>query len=218
MRGNGSSQTNTNSNGAIQVLCGTSGKDIDAMAIRSNSNTNHIINFDNTSGVLRGKIAGVSSGSIRYDTTSDIRRKENIREMESMIDKVMAIKCRQFNWIEDKEEDYGFIAQEIYKVFPHERPDISSYCKYRDLSGNDDEEDCCCYSNIDEPVDKEGKEYWYGLDYGHFTPYLCKALQESHTKVLLLETEITTLLEENNSMKSRLESLESAVLALQNPN
>ena len=214
-------QNDTNSNGIIQVMCGSGGKHVDGMSIRSYYDNYNIINFTSSSGNHRGKIGGVNSSSISYNTTSDRRRKENIREMESMIDKVMAIKCRQFNWIEGKEEDYGFIAQEIYEVFPHERPDISGYCKYKssDCSGNEeDEENCCCYSNIDEPVDKEGKEYWYGLDYGHFTPYLCKALQESHTKVLLLETEITTLLEENNSMKSRLESLESAVLALQNPN
>ena len=129
---------------------------------KSLSNTHHIINFCNTDGGLRGKVAGASSSSVRYDTTSDKRRKENIREMESMIDKVMAMKCRQFNWIEGKEEDYGFIAQEIYEIFPHIRPDISGYCKYKccdEEEDDDDEEDCCCYSNIDEPVDKEGKEY-----------------------------------------------------------
>ena len=217
VRGNGG-QSSSSANGAIQVYCGTSGKDIDGMSIRASNNGNHIINFCNTDGGLRGKVAGVNGDSVRYDTTSDKRRKENIREMESMIDKVMAMKCRQFNWIEGKEEDYGFIAQEIYEIFPHIRPDISGYCKYKccDEEEDDDEEDCCCYSNIDEPVDKEGKEYWYGLDYGHFTPYLCKALQESHTKVLSLEQRNNDLEQQVTSLSSRLEAVESILLSLQN--
>ena len=211
-------QNNAGHNGVLQIMCGSSGKHVDGMCIRAYYDNYNIINFTNSSGDHRGKIDGVNSSSVSYVTTSDRRRKENIREMESMIDKVMAMKCRQFNWIEGKEEDYGFIAQEIYEIFPHERPDISGYCKYKccDEEEDDDEEDCCCYSNIDEPVDKEGKEYWYGLDYGHFTPYLCKALQESHTKVLSLEQRNNDLEQQVTSLSSRLEAVESILLSLQN--
>jgi hypothetical protein len=34
---------------------------------------------------------------------------------------------------------------------------------------------CGC---IDEPVDEDGNPIHYGLDYGQFTPYIVKALQE----------------------------------------
>ena len=135
-------QNNAGHNGVLQIMCGSSGKHVDGMCIRAYYDNYNIINFTNSSGDHRGKIDGVNSSSVSYVTTSDRRRKENIREMESMIDKVMAMKCRQFNWIEGKEEDYGFIAQEIYEIFPHERPDISGYCKYKccDEEEDDDEE------------------------------------------------------------------------------
>jgi hypothetical protein len=31
---------------------------------------------------------------------------------------------------------------------------------------------------LENPIDRNGNPYYYGLDYGQFTPFLTKALQE----------------------------------------
>jgi len=53
---------------------------------------------------------------------SDARVKENIRDLDSGLDKIMALKPRLFDWKEGKgkdiKNDRGFIAQEFEEVFP----------------------------------------------------------------------------------------------------
>lgn len=53
---------------------------------------------------------------------SDVRLKENIRDLDDGLDKVMALKPRKFDWKEGKGQDIkdarGFIAQEFETVFP----------------------------------------------------------------------------------------------------
>jgi hypothetical protein len=53
---------------------------------------------------------------------SDARVKENIRDLDSGLDKIMALKPRVFDWKEGKgkdiKNDRGFIAQEFEEVFP----------------------------------------------------------------------------------------------------
>lgn len=75
------------------------------------------------------------SGSVRatsgmYATgffyTSDRRLKENIQTIENPIDKIMALRGVNFQWRETKQEDMGFIAQEVEQVLPEvmgTRPD-----------------------------------------------------------------------------------------------
>jgi len=86
-----------------------------------------------------------------------------------MIDKILELKPREYNWIVDNEYDYGFIAQEVHKVFPHMREDVKCYC------GEDMEN-----MDMDNPMDKDGNPIYFGVDYGRFTPYLIKAFQEQY--------------------------------------
>ena len=60
---------------------------------------------------------------IAYGSPSDIRLKENIKPIESALDKVMKLEGVTFDWKEsnnvlDIKEDIGFIAQEVQKVLP----------------------------------------------------------------------------------------------------
>ena len=61
---------------------------------------------------------------IAYGSPSDIRLKENIKPIESALDKVMKLKGVTFDWIQkedqilDIKEDIGFIAQDVKKVIP----------------------------------------------------------------------------------------------------
>ncbi|NCX56781.1 MAG: tail fiber domain-containing protein, partial [Burkholderiaceae bacterium] len=53
---------------------------------------------------------------------SDVRLKENIRDLETGLDIIAALKPRRFDWKEgkgqDKKDVAGFIAQEVETVFP----------------------------------------------------------------------------------------------------
>ena len=71
-----------------------------------------------TSGTLT-----VSADIVAYGSPSDIRLKENIKPIESALDKAMKLQGVTFDWKEsdsilDIKEDIGFIAQDVQKVIP----------------------------------------------------------------------------------------------------
>jgi hypothetical protein len=180
----------TADNGAIQINCVGGGKKQDGMAIKAVSNTHHIINFLNTSNTNRGKINGINANTVAFSTSSDRRLKENIENMPSQIDNIMNLRPVSYNWIEDGANGVGFIAQEVHSIYPDFRePYEQNYC-----SGNENyDEDC--------PCDENGKNFYYGLDYGLFTPYIIKAFQEYKTS-----TDATIA-----SLTQRIDMLESIV-------
>lgn len=70
----------------------------------------------------------VTMGGAIYATSttitaiSDIRLKENVRELDAGLDVILALKPRRFDWKEGKgkdvKDDMGFIAQEVEEVLP----------------------------------------------------------------------------------------------------
>ena len=66
----------------------------------------------------------VSGDIVAYGSPSDVRLKENIKPIESALDKVSKLQGVTFNWknksedILDIKEDIGFIAQDVQKVLP----------------------------------------------------------------------------------------------------
>jgi hypothetical protein len=66
----------------------------------------------------------VAADVIAYGSPSDKRLKENIKPIESALDKVMKLEGVTFDWIQkedqilDIKEDIGFIAQDVQKVVP----------------------------------------------------------------------------------------------------
>jgi hypothetical protein len=164
-----------NANGIVQIDCGRSAfsseQSFDGMAIRKGTGSHLInfINYDNTANL--GQIKATNT-NILYEQSSDRRLKTNIVDMRSMIDKIMELKPREYNWIIDNEYDYGFIAQEVHTVFPQMREDVSCYC------GEDMEN-----MDMDNPIDKNGNPLYFGVDYGRFTPYLVKAMQEQQAQI-----------------------------------
>lgn len=154
----------TGANGCIQVISNSSSSSVgkDGMSFKAGVDTNSIINFMNTAATLRGAIIGASSTSVTYSTTSDERLKQNISNMPSQLENIKSLSARSFNWKSTGEEDYGFIAQEIYKVYPILNP----------LKNN---------SNYDDklyPVKTDGSNFVHMIDYGKMTPYLWSAVQE----------------------------------------
>jgi len=64
----------------------------------------------------------VHATSIVISAISDQRLKENVRDLDTGLDAIMALKPRRFDWKEGKGQDKknaaGFIAQEFEDVFP----------------------------------------------------------------------------------------------------
>ena len=77
-----------------------------------------LISFKNSGATQYGSIT-MQGTSVTYNTSSDERLKENIKDAEDAGDKIDAIKIRQFDWKEGGEhQDYGVIAQELDEVAP----------------------------------------------------------------------------------------------------
>ena len=183
---------------------------IDCITCHSRYDSNHIIEFRNNAGGFQGKIRGGGDSSVVYDTSSDRRLKKNIVQMEPMLEKIMSLKPCDYQWISDDSQGRGFIAQEVHQLFPEMR--------YRHSR--------CC-ENLDEPTNcATGEPEYYGLDYGKFTPYIVKAIQEMKTgydsqlqevdrqlqaekqKVITLETTLASVQATLATVLARLAALE----------
>lgn len=139
-----------------------------------------------------------------------------------MLEKIKEMKPVQYDWIIDDTRGYGFIAQDVYKIFPHMKPTISSYtrcickdgkCKECPLTEEEHEYPCEC----DASGNETNKPYYYGIEYGQFTPYIVKALQEVSevvetlkTTMATMEIKINNLESENYILTARIVELESA--------
>jgi len=180
----------TSGNGVIQINCRASNKLQEGICMRASNNNNNCINFRSTSDSARGRIDGDGGSNVKYRTSSDVRLKENIEDMDSCWELLKTAQPRKFRWIEDQKDDVGFIAQEIYALegFSTLKPKGDKY-NCCDNSLNTFDEDGYC----ENPMESEGVIYPHALDYGNFTPYLWKALQEAITKIETLETKVADL-------------------------
>ena len=132
------------------------------LSIRRNGNEGDIIEFYEDAN-SEGSIA-VSTSGVTYNTTSDIRLKENIEPLKAT-DKLMQMNPVSYNWKSDPDgpRNVGFIAQEMQKIVP-ESVNIS-----------------------------EDKNKTMGMDYGRITPILVSALQDAHKKIEELESRIAAM-------------------------
>jgi hypothetical protein len=108
--------------------------------------------------------------SIVISAISDQRLKENVRDIDTGLDAIMALKPRRFDWKEgkgqDKKDVAGFIAQEFEDVFPE--------CVSTSKAGADGIE----YKNINHET---------------LIPTLVKAMQEQQALITQLQADIATL-------------------------
>jgi hypothetical protein len=181
---------NAGRNGVLQIVSRSDGgsKEIDGIAFKPTNNGNNIINFQNTGGNDRAQIKGNGGSAVQYQTGSDRRLKTNIVDMSSQLQNIMDLQPKKYNWIEDNEEGYGFIAQEVHSVFPQMRDKFEeTYC-----SNNPNYHSDC-------PCDASGKMFYYGLDYGNFTPYIIKAFQEFKSATDLKISELESLIANNKT-------------------
>ncbi len=183
----------TGYNGYIQVVCNSTTSMADGMAFKSYSDTNNIINFCNTTGTLRGYIGGSSSSAVTYNTSSDQRLKTNILNLPSQFDTIKSIPARTFNWLSDNTPDVGFIAQEVFSVFPTMNP----------VYTNDK------YSDKMYPTKSDGTPFIFGLDYSKFVPYLWGGVSELIDTVRTQKVEIAELKTEKEQMAADIAELKT---------
>ena len=110
----------------------------------------------------------VHATSTSISAISDSSLKENIKDLETGLAEVMALKPRRFDWKNgDATNVAGFIAQEVAEILP-ELVEDSLYTKDKD--GND--------------------VYKKNLKMGDILPTLVKAIQELNAKVEALEAQL----------------------------
>jgi hypothetical protein len=121
--------------------------------------------FRISSGAPIGNISRVGTTSaVVYNTTSDQRLKSNIEDSSAVLNKLLTVKVRQFDWTEGElHQDYGFIAQELEPI----------------LSGI-------------VTKGKTEEDTWQ-LDYSRLTPHLVKAIQEQNQLIQSLTDRLATL-------------------------
>ena len=164
----------TGGNGLLQLTSSTTPGTYyhDAICCKAAVDGNWIIGFRNTAGSARGQIKGNGANNVLYETSSDERLKKQIKPMESVLERVNNLKACTYTWIRDEMEGYGFIAQDVYKLFPEMKASLPSTVW-----------NPTCDDEYDYPRNEDGTDHYYSLDYGTFTPFLTKAIQELNAKV-----------------------------------
>ena len=124
------------------------------MATPSPGTGNQWIEFT-ANGVEKGAIEG-NSGNVNYFTVSDERMKTNIIDTALSLDDLMKIHVRDFDWKDSGASDNGFIAQELYQIYPEA------------VSMGDDG------ATISDA---------WKVDYGKLTPLLVKSIQDQQKQI-----------------------------------
>jgi len=133
-----------------------SASDPDGIVIRTGpanpGNTVDFIAFQDTIPNNVGSIDGDGAGGVRYNTTSDVRLKTNIRDYSGGLKTVSQIKVRNYEMKSAPGvEKIGLIAQELQEIYPQA------------VSGS---------------PNSEVKTDPMMIDYGNITPLLINAIQE----------------------------------------
>ncbi len=166
------------SNGGVQIDGGANGR---IYIARTNADTVEEFYYV---GVGRVGSISLSSSATTYNTASDRRLKENFADSKRGLDALMNIPVQDFNFIADKYKKrvQGFIAQDLYKVYP-EAVTVGG----------------------DDPKQKP-----WAVDYGRLTPLLVKSIQELKADNDNLRTANDDEYAQIKILTARLDALEKA--------
>lgn len=146
---------------------------ISIVAAGSSAATNGLLIYSTGAAAYRfyvGMDGTINATSIVISAISDQRLKENVRDIDTGLNAILALKPRRFDWKEGKGQDKknaaGFIAQEFENVFP-ESVGLSK-------------------------ASEDGIEY-KNINHETLIPTLVKAIQEQQTIITALTTRITAL-------------------------
>jgi hypothetical protein len=135
----------------------------------------------NVAGSVIGAITSPGGTTVAYNTTSDRRVKENIRDSSRGLDTLLHLKVHDYNYRKDakKIDQQGFIAQEVKDIYPE-----------------------AVTTNGDDGKGKlaEGKTPW-AVEYGRLTPLLVKSVQDLYEMIMGSKATISKLEAENARLK-----------------
>jgi len=149
----------------------------------SSVNGFYYIGFHNSGDLISGNVRVASNGiGVAYNTISDRRLKTNIVSINNSLQIIDKIQPKRYEYKANRGiKEYGFIAQELQKVYPQA---VSG-----DPNGN---------------VKKDPMM----VDYSRLTPILTAGVKELHNKVENLEKENKELKEKLLSLEERLKKIE----------
>jgi len=93
--------------------------DIGFTTATPSSTSQTYIRFFNNGDADIGGVRHATANSVSYQTSSDLRKKENIQVLENALDVINSVSAKRFTWKLDKVNDVGFIAQEMLEVTPN---------------------------------------------------------------------------------------------------
>ncbi|WP_147253056.1 tail fiber domain-containing protein [Thalassospira profundimaris] len=162
----------------IKIVAGTDGNN------HNGTTGGRMIEFNSPNGTFLGSVEETGATSVSYNTTSDRRLKENIVNSGDGLADLLKIKVRDFNFIADpkKESHQGFIAQELYKVYPEAVT----------VGGK-------------EP----NKDPW-SVDYGRLTPLIVKSVQDLKAANDNQQDEIDKLRDDRDALRAEIKMLRAA--------
>ncbi len=132
--------------------------------------------FYTPAGVNIGSINQTSGSSVAYNTTSDERLKTNITPTKYGLKQLKQIEVKDYYYKnDDKTAQNGFIAQQLYKIYP-----------FAVSPGGDD-----------------AKTQPWMMDYGKMTPLLVKSIQEQQTQIEAQQKLIDTLTKRLEALENK---------------
>jgi hypothetical protein len=143
----------------------------------------NLVVFTKPGGTTLGAITQSNVGYVTYTSASDRRLKNNILNTHFGISDLMKIQVRDYVYKADasKTQVTGFIAQELYEVFPNA---------------------------VSKPAKAE--EMW-SVDYGKVTPLLAKAIQDQQQTIETQKLSIEALQKANEAQQKQINELKKMV-------
>jgi len=131
----------------------------------------NFLQMENSAGSVIGTIYNSGGTGVTFNTASDYRLKENVKDYSGGLSDVLALRPVTYNWKTDsaKTTVHGFIAHEVQPIIPEA------------VTGQKD------------AVDKDGKMVVQVIDKSNLIPALVSAVQELSAKVNALEARIAVL-------------------------
>ena len=151
-----------------------------------------------SAGIQRGSIYFLDSG-VSYNTTSDYRLKEDLRPVDSPVDRVLALKPVNFAWTESGIRVDGFLAHEAQAVVPE------AVTGTKDAMRTEEYE---VTPAVEATYDEDGNELtpyvpavmgtrevpdYQGIDQSKLVPLLTAALQEALSEITDLKARVAAL-------------------------
>jgi hypothetical protein len=105
----------------------------------STAGSNYFIQFYiNAGATASGRIASNGANAAAFFSTSDINLKENIVDLPSQLDNILALRPVEFDYKDGSGHQIGFIAQEVEQIYPDNVFTDPSGIKFLgDMSRND---------------------------------------------------------------------------------